>query len=630
MNLQGKIVFSLLSGLFLLLHPLFADYQGVVLGITNKPLKNPGSGLCFMPGLNSSYQYPAWLIDLCTTAYFRIDWQDLMDDKGNYILDKLDAEVFSTYRKRGLRLAFRVMAADIHSQRADPFSKFLVDRDRIPVVAVTGVYGQKQREPVFWNADYIREHGRLMEALGAYVDAHPDVDFVDFGGMGEWGEMHLGRWTQADLDQSGYSQEKYLKAVFAMMEQMDRFLPRTRKAFCVAPLRKEMEPVFAVIVDRAVRRGWWLRSDGCSAEGPPSYTREYFRKFVSRTGLIFEPSGGINRGYSGESVPVGKYFDGLLPYRPSILNLMGMWDLSKLDEDGIRTCADAARKIGYRFAFTRCEMPFRISLDPDRPSLMPVRIVLSNSGVSYYYGSGLYKIRVLQDEKIAAETVFFPLGRQISEIGPSEASSETFMVELPAGLPAKPLTVRLALLDTADGLLDLANSGARPDRFVQAGIVRPSDGKNDRATIFRMSGNEDNSSVQPAAGIVKTKTKDGWLLEGTSKDGWNYACASSAAIKPNRAYVMRIRLRAWKGPVADSALFFKFGIHRKNWEWIANVNSAEYDFSKEGSWQDLSISYLPSSPDEAQLMFCVEKGRTAPSSVKAEISSWTVEEIGLP
>jgi hypothetical protein len=136
--------------------------------------------------------------------------------------------------------------------------------------------------------------------------------------------------------------------------------------------------------------------------------------------------------------------------------------------------------------------------------------------------------------------------------------------------------------------------------------------------------------VQPAAGIVKTKTTDGWLLEGTAKDGWNYACASSAQIKTGKAYVMRIRLRAWKGPIADSALFFKFGVHRKDWSWVSNVNSGEYDFSKEGTWQELSMTYRPANAEEAFLMFCVEKGRTAPSSVKAEISSWSVEEIGLP
>jgi hypothetical protein len=93
---------------------------------------------------------------------------------------------------------------------------------------------------------------------------------------------------------------------------------------------------------------------------------------------------------------------------------------------------------------------------------------------------------------------------------------------------------------------------------------------------------------------------------------------------------MRIRVRAWKGPIADSVLFFKFGVHRKNWEWISNINSGEYDFSKEGSWQELSMTFRPASTDEALLMFCIEKGRTEPSSVKAEISSWTVKELELP
>src|SRR5208337_1417130 len=145
-------------------------------------------------------------------------------------------------------------------------------------------------DPVFWDPKYVSEHEKLIIALGKYSDSHPGtVDFVDLGGMGDWGEMHLSRWKTEELVSHGFSLKVYLQSVLSMMEQMDRYLPATRKAFCVAPIGMEgLEPVFSQLVERAVRHGWWLRTDGFSIEGPAPYVKPYFEKHWQRTGIILE------------------------------------------------------------------------------------------------------------------------------------------------------------------------------------------------------------------------------------------------------------------------------------------------------------------------------------------------------
>ncbi len=61
----------------------------------------------------------------------------------------------------------------------------------------------------------------------------------------------------------------------------------------------------------------------------------------------------------------------------------------------------------------------------------------------------------------------------------------------------------------------------------------------------------------------------------------------------------------------------------------AVYNTSFYDFDSAGQSQELLFQFNP-KPEEAAIQMAIEKGKTAPSSIKAEIESWTLEESLLP
>jgi hypothetical protein len=614
----------------ILAHPVFiysVDWQKFSFAPSDKIVKNPECGFCFMPQLEPAEKMPAWLLNIGSIAYFRIDWADAVDASGNYQFDRLDEKVFSTYRKYGLRIAFRIMGANIHSAKRNVFPKDILNR-AIPVSKKISVYGKEQEEPVFWNDAYINEHGKMIQALGGYIGKHTDIDYVDLGGMGEWGEMHLINWSDAELAKYGFSQEIYMNAVFRMMEQMERAMPETVKAFCVAPLDERMEPVFRLVADRAVKHGWWLRTDGFSKDGPPSYVKPYFEKYYRGTGFILEPAGGINRGFSGEPVPVDDYLKAILANRPSIVNLMGLWDLDKLTDSDKKTCESAGKKIGYRFQVKEVVIPKTIVKIKESGALLPIRITVSQNGGAYYFGQSVVYIKLTQGDKIVYEQGLVPV-KPLSETAPGDKTAGSYFLNLPADTAYGITRVYTAIRDLKYGFLNPDNKDAGEDRFVYSGSLSIEDKPGDSPVLFELSKNGFPKTLKASGDIKISVSENGYSIKGVNQSDWSYAGAYGEAV-PGYLYIMKARLRAWKGEIPDSRLFFKFGVHKKNWDWLKNVNSSEYDFLNQGTWQELTATYLVQSPEEAILLYSIEKGRNGPSSINAEISSWIVQNLELP
>ena len=609
---------------------LNSAWQTNYLPISDKIIKNPNSGLCFMPGLEPASKIPDWILEVCSIAYFRVDWANIVDDNGNYMFEELDKKIFSTYRKKGLRLAFRIMAANPHSSKKYVTPEHILKENNIPFVIHQSVYGREQMDPVFWNKNFIKEHGKMIKALGEHVDKHPDVDYIDLGGMGDWGEMHLSRWTEKELKKNGFTRKKYLQAVFEMMEQMDKYLPQTTKAFCVAVMGMTgPAPVFAQIVDRAVRNNWWLRTDGFSMEGPPHYVKPYFEKHWKQVGFIIEPAGGINRGFFGAPVPVKKYFDAVMQSHPVIVNLMGLWDLNKLADSDIRECREMAKKIGYRFVIKEVILPKKVNIPNNESTKFPIKLTIAQQGAAPFHGSAVINIELISKNKTIKQQTLFPRS-PLSQILPGEEYAQTFLIEVPENLKANSLSLYLSIQDMKHGNIIPANKNTDPAGRLLIGSLIIDKAARSASYIFEMNKNTKPATLRAESGVVIKKSDNGWKIKGESESGWNFAGSRRYKVKPKHLYKMKIKLRAWKGDIKDSMLFFKFGIDNENGHWLRNVNTPRYDFNEPGSWQELSVLYQPESSEEYQFHLAIEKGRTSPSTINAEIISLTVEEIPLP
>ena len=123
------------------------------------------------------------------SAYFRLYWRDIEPTDGEIDFAQFD-ELLERARNAGQKLAFRVMCVG-------------TDRDAMHVpdwLRALGCPGWEfmygDRGPVRWTPDMDSElfqdrHFRLIRELGRRYDGHPDLDLVDMGTVGLWGEWHM-------------------------------------------------------------------------------------------------------------------------------------------------------------------------------------------------------------------------------------------------------------------------------------------------------------------------------------------------------------------------------------------------------------------------------------------------------
>lgn len=124
-----------------------------------------------------------------SSAYFRFYWKEIEPEEGRVDFAKLDG-LLARARKAGQKLAFRVMCVG-------------TDRDPMYVPqwlkdgGCRGYEYQYNGGPtLYWTPDmddprFQKAHFRLIAELGKRYDGHPDIDLVDIGTVGLWGEWHM-------------------------------------------------------------------------------------------------------------------------------------------------------------------------------------------------------------------------------------------------------------------------------------------------------------------------------------------------------------------------------------------------------------------------------------------------------
>jgi hypothetical protein len=150
-------------------------------------LVNPGMGFTTHSSLNGNVPgYPQSSI-----AYYRWYWDELEPEEGQFNWKMVDS-VLAEVKAHGQRLATRIMPAN--------------GRPRIPYwYRKTGARGWEFLAESTQNAgksdpSWMPDHedplfekymGRLVKEFAKRYDGHPDIDHVDIGSYGHWGEWHL-------------------------------------------------------------------------------------------------------------------------------------------------------------------------------------------------------------------------------------------------------------------------------------------------------------------------------------------------------------------------------------------------------------------------------------------------------
>ncbi|MEI7908650.1 MAG: DUF4832 domain-containing protein [Verrucomicrobiota bacterium] len=132
----------------------------------------------------------------CSVVYIRFDWADAEPEQGRYNWKVID-EVMDAWKPRGATVAMRVMTANAHSSGYYTSPKWLFDAGCKSHDYLSGgddpTSGGKRIpriEPDYADPLYLEKHGAFLKALGARYDGRPELEFLDIGSYGIWGEWH--------------------------------------------------------------------------------------------------------------------------------------------------------------------------------------------------------------------------------------------------------------------------------------------------------------------------------------------------------------------------------------------------------------------------------------------------------
>ena len=154
---------------------------------TDELLANPGIGWeTFGRTRDKDRSLPDWIPS--TVHYDRWGWRVLEPRPGEIDYAFLD-KVLAESRAAGQRLAFRVMCCS--TRRGQPYHPDWLEKVGGKVLTVDYEGQQGFLIPDLDNVDVLARHLHLIQRLGARYDGHPDLDHVDLGSVGWWGEWHM-------------------------------------------------------------------------------------------------------------------------------------------------------------------------------------------------------------------------------------------------------------------------------------------------------------------------------------------------------------------------------------------------------------------------------------------------------
>jgi hypothetical protein len=154
---------------------------------TDELLANPGVGWeTFHHTSKQDKNLPAWVPS--TVHYARWGWGELEQEPGTINTNLLERVLRET-REAGQKLAFRVMCCSPYPGKPyhPAWLKTLGGRELLADHKGKGPFPiPDMDDPIVMDA-----HLAFIKRLGARYDGHPDIDHLDLGSIGWWGEWHL-------------------------------------------------------------------------------------------------------------------------------------------------------------------------------------------------------------------------------------------------------------------------------------------------------------------------------------------------------------------------------------------------------------------------------------------------------
>ena len=403
---------------------------------TDAVLVNPGMGFTTFYSFNGdeiNRNHPE-----CSIAYYRWYWDVMEPEEGKPAFAMLDS-LLALAHSKGEKLAFRVMCQNGH-EVAD---KTVTEKLEVPIwFRHSGAAGFPYPDGRGWQPDYddplfLARHGALIQRLGERYDGHPDLDHVDIGSIGRWGE-----WHTEGLDLPMPTQESRRKII-------DYYVDSFRKTPVVMNL--DESPALAYAISRGT--GWRADCLGDLSTGlfydstghPENHMHDRYPRILGNfvapdtwkhAPVVLETCWNIGQ-WKENGWGVDSILNQALAWHVSVLNNKSF----PIPDEWWPQVEAFQKKMGYRFVLTHLEHPDRVSAGGS----LPLKMTWENRGVAPCYLKHPLKFQLKAAEG-GGEPYSFDTDIDITGWlpGTSETAAE---LALPPDLPAGSYEIRLALLD---------------------------------------------------------------------------------------------------------------------------------------------------------------------------------------
>jgi hypothetical protein len=367
------------------------------------------------------------------SAYFRFYWREIEPQDGQIDFARFD-ELLAHARRAGQKLAFRIMCTGSGQYMDVP--SWLRDQGCKGIEFTYG--GRRHWVPDFADPLFQQAHLRLIRELGARYDGHPDMDLLDIGSVGLWGEWHMSG-TEA-VETGKPVPLPSLEIRHALIDAWRSAFPKTSKVILIGS-----EEGMA----RATRDGYGWRADCLGDMGGFSKTWNHMDNFYlqqlektraqeawKRAPVAFESCWDMRK-WKQEGWDIAYVFDYALRCHASYMN-----NKSAPIPDGARPEVERfLRKLGYRLVLRSIEHAREVAAGSD----LPVRMNWENVGVAPPYRDYRVAFRLSGKRPGPTESVLCANGPTIQGWLPGPHSVE-LAGSVPSSLPPGRYTLDVGVL----------------------------------------------------------------------------------------------------------------------------------------------------------------------------------------
>jgi hypothetical protein len=370
------------------------------------------------------------------SAYFRFYWRGVETRAGQIDFAKFD-DLLAHARRAGQKLAFRIMCTGS--------SEYMDVPVRLKEQGCRGVEftygGGKHWVPDFADERLQEAHFHLIRKLGERYDGNPDLDLLDIGSVGLWGEWHMSGTTQVDTGKPVPMPP--LESRLAIIDAWLHAFPRTSKVIQIGS-----EEGMA----RATQQAYGWRADCLGDMGGFSKTWNHMDNFYLqqltntgamdawKTGPVAFESCWDMRKWKEAGWDIRHIFDYALQCHASYMN-----NKSAPVPEGTRGEVERfLRRLGYRLVIRSVDHPATAYPDAD----LSVNIAWENIGVAPPYGDYRVVVQLKSETESEARPIVSRTDNSIRGWLPGTLKTES-LLRLPASIPPSRYGLAVAVVDPA-------------------------------------------------------------------------------------------------------------------------------------------------------------------------------------